>query len=111
MEPELSASPRRTVTRADLAAAVHERLGGSRQEALRLVDATFSEIMDALIWGERAKLASFGSFVPRTKSARIGRNPKTGAEAQITARRVVTFTASANLRDHVGKKKARDKGT
>jgi integration host factor subunit alpha len=109
MEPELSASPRRTVTRADLAAVVHERLGGSRQAAQRLVDATFSEIMDALVRGECAKLVSFGSFVLRTKFARVGRNPKTGVEAQIAARRVVTFKASMTLRDHVSGKTARDK--
>jgi integration host factor subunit alpha len=109
MEPKLSSSPRRTVTRADLAAVVYERLGGSRREAPRLVDATFSEIMDALVRGERAKLVSFGSFVLRTKSARVGRNPKTGVEAKITERRVVTFKASTTLRDHVSGKAAPDK--
>jgi integration host factor subunit alpha len=109
MEPELSASPRRTVTRAYLAAVVHERLGGSRQDAQRLVDATFSEIMDALVRGERAKLVSFGSFVLRTKSSRVGRNPKTEVKAQIATRRVVTFNASMTLRDHVSGKTARDK--
>ena len=103
MERESSASPRRTVTRADLAAVVHERLGGSRQAAQRLVDATFSEIMDVLVRGKRAKLVSFGTFVLRTKSARVGRNPNTGVEAQIVARRVVTFKASMTLRDHVSR--------
>ena len=109
MKPELPVSPRRTLTRADLAAVVHERLGGSKQAALRLVDATFTEIMDALVRGERAKLVSFGSFVLREKSPRVGRNPKTRAEAQIAARRVVTFKASLNLRDNVSGKIARGK--
>jgi integration host factor subunit alpha len=65
--------------------------------------------MDASIRGRDAKLASFGSFVLRAKSARIGRNPKTGVEAQIAARRVVTFKASMSLRDHVSGKTARYK--
>jgi integration host factor subunit alpha len=104
MEPALSDSHRRRVTRADLAAVVHERLGGSRQAAQRLVDAAFSEIMDALVRGEHAKLVSFGSLVLRTKSARVERIPITGFEARIASRRVVTFKASISLRDHVSGK-------
>lgn len=65
MKSKLPASPRRTVTRVDLAAAVYEKLAGSRQEAKRLVDATLNEIADALVRGEDAKFASFGSFAVR----------------------------------------------
>jgi len=101
MKPKLPASPRRAVTRADLVAAVYEQLGVSKQEAKRLVDATLNEIADALLRGEDAKFASFGSFAVRAKSARVGRNPKTGVEAPIAARRVLRFKASMGLRDHV----------
>ena len=101
MKPKLPTSPRRAVTRANLAAAVYEQLGVSRQEAKRLVDATLNEIADALVRGEDAKFASFGSFAVRAKSARIGRNPKTGVEAPIAARRVPRFKASMGLRDQV----------
>lgn len=104
MKPKLPVVPRRTMTRIDLAAAVYEQVGGSRQEAKRLVDATLNEIADALVRGEGAKFASFGSFAVRAKSARVGRNPKTGVEAPIKARRVVRFKASIGLRDHVSGK-------
>ena len=60
-----------------------------------------TEVAEALGRGEDVKLASFGAFIVRDKRARIGRNPKTGADATIAARRVLLFHASRNLRDRV----------
>ncbi len=88
----------RTLTRAALREAVYSSCPNlSRAEARKLLDATFEEISEALVRGERVKLRSFGSFKVRAKRERIGRNPKTGVEAPITPRRVLTFKASPVL--------------
>jgi integration host factor subunit alpha len=97
MESRLVSRRARAVTRADLAAAVHKQAGPSRAEAHELVDMMFAEIADALSRGENVKLSSFGTFLVRSKGERIGRNPKTGVEASIAARRVVVFKASKVL--------------
>ena len=86
-----------TVTRADLAAAVYQRTGVSREEAHRHVATFLAEIVETLSRGENIKLSAFGSFVLRAKRERVGRNPKTGVETPITARRVVVFKASRIL--------------
>jgi integration host factor subunit alpha len=88
----------RTLTRAGLREAVYSCCPNlSRAEARKLLDATFEEISEALLRGERVKLRAFGSFKVRSKRERIGRNPKTGVEAPITPRRVLTFKASPVL--------------
>lgn len=84
----------RTVTRADLAEAVYQKVGLSRTESAALVEAVLSEISDCLVNGETVKLSSFGSFVVRSKGERIGRNPKTGVEVPIEPRRVMVFKPS-----------------
>ena len=87
-----------TLTRQALCAAVYDCCPQlSRAKARELVEATFEELSQALIRGEAVKLRSFGEFVPREKRERIGRNPKTGVEAPIRARKVVTFHASPVL--------------
>ena len=88
----------KTVTRADLCEAVYQKVGLSRTESASLVELVLKEITDCLERGETVKLSSFGSFVVRKKGQRIGRNPKTGEEIPITARRVVTFHASQKLK-------------
>ena len=86
------------VTRALLRQAIYRNCSGlSRREADEILEATFAEICDALARGETVKLRSFGAFSVRCKRARVGRNPKTGIEAPITARRVLTFSASPVL--------------
>ncbi len=86
------------VTRAFLREAIYRNCTGlSRRQADEILDATFAEICDALARGEAVKLRSFGAFSVRCKRARVGRNPKTGIEAPITARRVLTFSASPVL--------------
>lgn len=99
---------RTTVTRATLADAVYKlnvmnRAGAqpaplSKDESAALVESVLQAIADALVEGETVKLSSFGAFAVREKGARVGRNPKTGEEAEITPRRVLTFRASHVLK-------------
>lgn len=90
-----------TLTKADLANALFDRVGLNQREAKEMVEAFFREISDCLERGEEVKLAGFGVFNMRDKPERPGRNPKTGEEIPITARRVVTFHASGSLKDAV----------
>jgi len=88
----------RTMTKAEIADALFERLGLNKREAKDMVDGFFDEICQALARGEAVKLSGFGNFQLRDKPTRPGRNPKTGEEIAITARRVVTFHASQKLK-------------
>lgn len=90
-----------TVTRADLAEAVYEEVGLSRNESADLVEAVIDEISDTLVRGENVKISSFGSFSIREKGERIGRNPKTGVEVPISPRKVLVFRASHVLKDRI----------
>ena len=87
-----------TLTRAELVQRLVECIGLNRREAEDMVDAFFDEIASALEAGNEVKLSGFGNFGLRTKSARTGRNPKTGEQAIICARRVVTFHPSEKLK-------------
>jgi integration host factor subunit alpha len=98
------APPPRTITRADLAEAVYASVGLSRAESARFVEDVLNEISDTLVRGENVKISSFGSFIVRAKTERIGRNPKTGVEAPITARRVMVFRPSIILKAKVNGK-------
>ncbi len=91
----------RTVTRADLAETVYRRVGLSRSESAELVQSFLDEISEAAVRGETVKLSSFGSFVVRSKSQRIGRNPKTGVEVPILPRRVMVFKPSNVLKARI----------
>lgn len=91
----------KTLTRMDLAEAVFRDVGLSRQESSALVASILQHISDALVRGEQVKLSSFGTFSLRDKAERIGRNPKTGEEAPITPRRVLSFRASQMMKDRV----------
>lgn len=95
--------PQETLTRASLSEAVRQSVGLSRGQSARLVDDTLEEICRALEAGENVKLSGFGTFILRDKRERVGRNPKTGEEVPITARRVLTFRPSQSLRDRVAK--------
>lgn len=90
-----------TITKADLAEKLYEQVGFNNREAKEMVEAFFQEISDSLELGEEVKLAGFGVFSMRDKPERPGRNPKTGEEIPITARRVVTFHASGCLKNAV----------
>ena len=92
----------RTTTKADIAEAVYERLGGfSKRESSALVDETFELLKNALGSGDKVKISGFGNFVVRYKKPRIGRNPLTGEEITISARHVATFKASPVLKQQV----------
>jgi|GEM_PF-25431 len=91
----------KTLTRADLAEAVFEKVGLPRNEAAELVELVLKQIVYALERGEPIKLSSFGSFGLRQKSERVGRNPKTGEIVPITPRRVIVFKASNIMKDRI----------
>lgn len=88
-----------TLTRADLAEALHRTVGLSRTDAHHLVEQILARMSDALAAGENVKITNFGTFLLIDKAERIGRNPKTGVEVPVSARRVVTFRPSQGLRD------------
>ncbi|MCB1486049.1 MAG: integration host factor subunit alpha [Bauldia sp.] len=91
----------KTVTRADLCEAVYRKVGLSRTESAQLVEVVLDEISDCIVRGEPVKLSSFGSFIVRSKSERVGRNPKTGEEVPISPRRVMVFKPSNVLKDKI----------
>ena len=91
----------KTLTRADLAEALVEKVGLPRNESQELVELVLREISNALVNGETVKLSSFGSFGIREKGERIGRNPKTGEEVPITPRRVLVFRPSNFLKERI----------
>ncbi len=86
------------LTKADMADHLFEELGLNKREAKDLVDSFFEEIRKTLERGEEVKLSGFGNFELREKKERPGRNPKTGEEIPITARRVVTFRPGQKLK-------------
>ncbi len=89
------------LTKAAMAEKLFEQMGINKREAKEMVDAFFEEIRTALERGEQVKLSGFGNFDLRTKNERPGRNPKTGEEIPISARRVVTFHPGQKLRTRV----------
>lgn len=89
------------LTKADLAATLFDEVGLNKREAKDFVDAWFEAIRLALETGENVKLSGFGNFQLREKGQRPGRNPKTGEEIPISARRVVTFRPGQKLRARV----------
>ncbi len=90
-----------SLTKSDLAAALFEEVGLNKREAKEFVDAWFEIIRQALEDGDHVKLSGFGNFQLRDKNQRPGRNPKTGEEIPISARRVVTFKPGQKLRARV----------
>ncbi|MFV1852372.1 MAG: integration host factor subunit alpha [Thalassospira sp.] len=90
-----------TITRADLAEAVYQEVGLSRNEFAQLLETVLDEISSALIKDEVVKISSFGSFSVRQKGQRIGRNPKTGEEVPILPRKVLVFRPSQVLKARI----------
>jgi len=90
-----------TLTKAELADLLFEKVGFNKREAKDMVESFFEEVRTALERGEGVKLSGFGNFQLRDKPQRPGRNPKTGEEIPISARRVVTFHASQKLKSMV----------
>ena len=90
-----------TLTKAELADLLFEVVGLNKREAKEVVDIFFEEIRETLVAGRSVKLSGFGNFQLRDKPQRPGRNPTTGEEIPIAARRVVTFHASQKLKSYV----------
>jgi integration host factor subunit alpha len=90
-----------SLTKADLATTLFDEVGLNKREAREFVDAWFEAIRQALESGDHVKLSGFGNFQLRDKGQRPGRNPKTGEEIPISARRVVTFKPGQKLRARV----------
>ncbi|MBF8257676.1 MAG: integration host factor, alpha subunit [Actinobacteria bacterium] len=95
------------MTKAELVEIVYEKVGGlSKKESQDIVEAIFDTMKTSLKSGEKIKISGFGNFILRDKRPRKGRNPQTGDDIQITARRVLTFRPSQILKAHINDKKS-----
>ncbi len=90
-----------SLTKADMAESLFNEMGLNKKEALDLIDSFFEELEASLVVGEQIRLGGFGNFYLRDKNERPGRNPKTGEEIPITARRVVTFRPGQKLKARI----------
>ncbi len=90
-----------TLTKADMVEHLYDELGLNKREAKDLVEMFFAEIRESLGKGENVKLSGFGNFMLRDKAQRPGRNPKTGEDIPVEARRVVTFRPGQKLKQRV----------
>lgn len=97
-----------TLTKADLAKHLDEEIGLTNREAKEIVELFFKYISDALINGQQVKLSGFGNFTLHDKKERPGRNPRTGEEVPVTARRVVTFHSGQKLKARVEKHEGKE---
>ena len=91
----------KTITRSYLANAVHKQIGLSYNERSSLVGSVLDEVTECLVLGDSVKLSSFGTFSVQSKNERLGRNPKTGVEAVITPRRVLSFRPSNLMKKRI----------
>lgn len=89
---------RSTMTKADIVEKVYQKIGFSKKEASELVEMVFTSLKDVLVKGDKVKISGFGNFVVREKNERVGRNPQTGEQIKISARRVLTFRPSQVLK-------------
>jgi integration host factor subunit alpha len=92
------ADEKSTVTKADIVEKVYQKIGFSKKEASELVEMVFNQLKDTLCVGDKVKISGFGNFVVRQKKERVGRNPQTGEQIKISARRVLTFRPSQVLK-------------
>jgi len=90
-----------TLTKADIVENLNNEIGLNKREAKELVDMLFNDIKNLLSEGHEVKLSGFGNFQLRDKSSRPGRNPRTGEDVEISARRVVTFKSGQKLKESV----------
>jgi integration host factor subunit alpha len=91
------------LTKADIAERLFQEIGITKREAKEVVELFFHQLSDALANGQQVKLSGFGNFELHDKSERPGRNPKTGEDIPVSARRVVTFRSGQKLRARVEK--------
>lgn len=86
------------MTKIDIIQDVYERLGIPKKDSAKIVESVFELMKDSLAKGEKIKISGFGNFIVKEKKSRRGRNPQTGEEISISARRVLTFKSSQVLR-------------
>ena len=86
------------MTKAEIIEKIYEKVGFSKKESAEIVELVFDTMKETLEKGEKIKISGFGNFVVREKRPRIGRNPQTGEEIEISARRVLTFRPSQVLK-------------
>lgn len=86
------------MTKADIIEQIYEKIGFSKKESAEIVELVFDTMKETLGKGEKIKISGFGNFVVRSKRPRIGRNPQTGEEIEISARKVLTFRPSQVLK-------------
>jgi integration host factor subunit alpha len=86
------------MTKADIIEGVYEKVGFSKKESAEIVELVFDTVKETLERGDKIKISGFGNFQVRQKKARVGRNPQTGKEIEISARRVLTFRPSQVLK-------------
>jgi integration host factor subunit alpha len=91
------------MTKADLVERIFEKIGLSKKEAQEIIEILFDTMRQTFIEGESVKISGFGTFNVRQKTARRGRNPKTGDDLEITPRRVITFRASNQVKSSMEK--------
>lgn len=91
------------MTKADLVERIFEKIGLSKKEAQEIIEILFDTMRQTFIEGESVKISGFGTFNVRQKTARRGRNPKTGDDLEITPRRVITFRASNQVKSAMEK--------
>ena len=94
---------RKTLTRQDISEALFKNVGLSKHESALLLESVLEHISNALIDGKTVKLSSFGTFSPKSKTERVGRNPRTGVTATINARRVISFKPSKLMKERINK--------
>lgn len=92
-----------TLTKADLARYLDEEIGLTNREAKEIIELYYEMVKDALIKGQQVKISGFGNFTLHDKKERPGRNPRTGEEVPVSARRVVTFHGGQKLKARVEK--------
>jgi integration host factor subunit alpha len=86
------------MTKIDIIQDVYENLGFSKKDSAKIVESVFDIMKDKLAEGDKIKFSGFGNFSVKEKKSRRGRNPQTGEEIAITARKVLTFKSSQVLR-------------
>ncbi len=89
------------LTKAEIIESIYQKIGFSKKESADIVELVFDLIKDTLENGEKIKISGFGNFVVRSKSSRVGRNPQTGEEITISARKVLTFRPSQVLKSRL----------
>jgi len=86
------------MTKADIVEQIYEKIGFSKKESSEIVELIFDTMKETLERGDKVKISGFGNFIVRQKRPRVGRNPQTGEEIEISARRVLTFRPSQVLK-------------